>query len=429
MTPERSPGAAPADDYGFVAELRTPCYVYDPEVAIARYRQLKARLGTRLIVSLKANPNQDLLARSAHAYEDGVELASRGELDIVIGRIKAPRYLNNPSMDETLMRAGLASRCHFVLDNLDAVARFVPLAREARAGGAEVGRLLLRLNAGALAGAHSRANWHDHFGMTPNEAHQAVLALKAAGLPVAGLHVFSGPHSFARASAAAPDTLGLPDALAALARDLAGANGAALESLSLGGGFAEDAASHDASEANEADNANPADGAARPASGAGEDRHAEAFARYREAIAPLAGNWSLAHESGRAIFADCGLFVTRVVAVKHWADRSIAVCDGGLSHAFLLAQTEAVMKKLAAPVLVRQGRGSDGSGGGKPRGVPTFYVGSTCSRADVIGRDDHGTPPVPGDLAVFPRCGAYHRSYSMAHFLSHDAAHVYVRAA
>ncbi|MDR8093001.1 PLP-dependent decarboxylase, partial [Burkholderia gladioli] len=96
----------------------------------ARYRQLKARLGTRLIVSLKANQNQDMLARSAHAYEDGVELASRGELDIVIGRIKAPRYLHNPSMDETLMRAGLASRCHFVLDNLDAVARFVPLARE-----------------------------------------------------------------------------------------------------------------------------------------------------------------------------------------------------------------------------------------------------------------------------------------------------------
>jgi len=30
---------------------------------------------------------------------------------------------------------------------------------------------------------------------------------------------------------------------------------------------------------------------------------------------------------------------------------------------------------------------------------------------------------------VFERCGAYHRTYSMAHFLSHEAAHVYVRPA
>ena len=150
MTPERP--LPPAGDHAWIADLRTPCYVYEPEVAIARYRSLKARLGTRLIVSLKANPNQDMLARCAHAYEDGVELASRGELDAVIGRIKTPRYLNNPSMDEMFMRAGLASRCHFVLDNPDAVARFVPLAREAAAGGSTPGSVLLRVNAGALAG-------------------------------------------------------------------------------------------------------------------------------------------------------------------------------------------------------------------------------------------------------------------------------------
>jgi len=43
MTPERP--LPPAADYGWLADLRTPCYVYEPEVAIARYRSLKARLG------------------------------------------------------------------------------------------------------------------------------------------------------------------------------------------------------------------------------------------------------------------------------------------------------------------------------------------------------------------------------------------------
>ncbi|KVQ96062.1 pyridoxal-dependent decarboxylase [Burkholderia ubonensis] len=391
MTPDRL--LPSADDFAWVADLRTPCFVYEPEVAIARYRSLKARLGTRLIVSLKANPNQDLLARCAHAYEDGVELASRGELDAVIGRIKTPRYLNNPAMDEMFMRAGLASRCHFVLDNADAVARFVPLARETIAAGGTPGQILLRVNAGALAGDDARATWHDHFGMTPNEAHDATRTLAAAGLPVAGLHVFSGPHSFIRRDATQPDTLALPARLAALARDLAPANGAPLDALSLGGGFADD---------------HPGDAA---------------FERYAAVTAPLARDYALAHEAGRAIFADAGVFATRVVAVKPWHDRTIAVCDGGLSHAFLLAQTESVMRRLAAPALVRR------SPAPASRGVPTAYVGSTCSRADVIGRDDGAAPPRVGDIAVFARCGAYHRTYSMAHFLSHEAAHVYVRPA
>ena len=161
----------------------------------------------------------------------------------------------------------------------------------------------------------------------------------------------------------------LPERLAALARDLAPANGAPLASLSLGGGFADD---------------HPGDAA---------------FERYATALAPLAGQYALAHESGRAIFADAGVFATRVVAVKTWQDRTIAVCDGGLSHAFLLAQTESVMRRLAAPSLVRR------TAEPPVRGVPTIYVGSTCSRADVIGRDDTGAPPQVGDIAVFARCG------------------------
>ena len=49
MTPERP--LPPAGDHAWIADLRTPCYVYEPEVAIARYRSLKARLGTRLWAS------------------------------------------------------------------------------------------------------------------------------------------------------------------------------------------------------------------------------------------------------------------------------------------------------------------------------------------------------------------------------------------
>jgi diaminopimelate decarboxylase len=389
--------AAPADEW--LHGLKTPCYVFDPEVALERYRALKAALGTRLIVSLKANPNQDMLARCGHAYEDGVELASRGELDLVVGRIKAPKYLNNPSMNEELIRAGIASRCNFVLDNPDLVARFIPLARNALASGASPMKLLLRLNAGALAGEQARPHWHDHFGMTPHEAAVATAALAAAGMTLSGLHVFSGSHSFRRPGTSAPnalpDTVPLAGALAGLARELAPLNGQALESLSLGGGFPE------------------------------HEVEPDVFAAYRAALAPLAREFSLAHESGRAIFAGAGLFVTRVVSVKRWADRTVAVCDGGISHNFLLARTESMVKKLQAPRLVRQ-REPSGTAGRFP---PLMFAGSTCSRADVIGRSIGTAPPEPGDLAVFSHCGAYNRTYTVDGFLSHQPAHVYVKTA
>jgi len=393
--PAQDAAANTASADAWLHGLKTPCYVFDPEIALARYRNLKAQLGTRLIVSLKANPNQDMLVRCGHAYEDGIELASRGELDLVVGRIKAPKYVNNPSMNEEFIRAGIASRCNFVLDNPDLVARFIALIKPAIAAGATPGKLLLRLNAGALAGASARPLWHDHFGMTPQEARAATQALAAAGLTISGLHVFSGSHSFSRKDASAPDTLPLAGALAALARELAQPNRAALESLSLGGGFSEHG-----------------------------DRP-EVFAAYRDALAPLAREFSLAHESGRAIFADAGLFVTRVVAVKHWPERTVAVCDGGISHNFLLAKTESVVKQLQAPRLVRQGMPATGHS----RHAPVVYVGSTCSRADVIGRSTDTAPPEPGDLAVFSQCGAYNRTYTVDGFLSHQPAFVYVKPA
>ena len=47
----------------WLLDLKTPCYVFDPSAVLARYAHLRQCLGTPLIVSLKANPNLDLLIR------------------------------------------------------------------------------------------------------------------------------------------------------------------------------------------------------------------------------------------------------------------------------------------------------------------------------------------------------------------------------
>ncbi|HET9622070.1 MAG TPA: hypothetical protein VFP84_11930 [Kofleriaceae bacterium] len=366
-------------------DLETPCYVFDPQVVLAQYAALRGQLATKLIVSLKANAHPDLFVRCGHAFADGVELASIGELDVVVGRGTLPKYLNNPAMTDELMRAGLASRCHFVLDNEDSARRFAALAK-----GHTIASVTLRMNAAALAGSAARKEWHDHFGMTPHEAFAVAGQLAAAGIRVTGLHVFAGSHSFRAESA------DLALALGRFAEELAGPAGGALTFLNLGGGFSEKG--HDAA----------------------------AFAHHRERTAPLAARFELAHESGRAIFGAAGVFVTRVVAVKPWRDQVIAVCDGGMSHNFLLARTETVMKTWQAPRLVRV---SDSPSAASAGAQTTTFVGSTCSRADVIGKLVGAPPPAVGDRVVFEHCGAYNRTYTVSGFLSHKPAHVFIRQA
>ncbi|MFB3301760.1 PLP-dependent decarboxylase [Pseudomonas sp. AMR01] len=364
-------------------DLKTPCYVLDPTVVLARFADLRARLGTPLIVSLKANPNLDLLIRCGHAFTDGIELASIGELDIVAGRINAPKYVNNPSMDEVFMRAALASRCTFIIDSLEQAQRLIKVI-----GTHPAPNTVLRLNAGLLvaSGKHPA----DHFGMSQHDALLTAGALSQANVPVIGLHTFAGSNSFHSDDTGAAD---LAHALAAFALHIARLTGMPIEFLNVGGGFAD----HYASQPHK-------------------------FEAYRQRIAPLQRLFKVVHESGRGIFAGAGTFVTRVRSVKALGERYVAVCDGGLSHNFLLAKTESMLKKYATPrVLRRQPPPVDSAQ------LPIQFVGSTCSRADVIGWSDGvSAPPNVGDLVIFDNCGAYNQTYSVSGFLSQGSAHTYI---
>ncbi|MEN7431484.1 hypothetical protein VA599_12040 [Chromobacterium sp. TRC.1.1.SA] len=367
-------------------DVKTPGYVFDPSIALARYRRLRELLDTGLIVSLKANSNLELLIRCGHGFVDGVELASLGELDLAVGRIAATKYVNNPSMDETFMRAALASRCVFIIDSLGQAERLAGLM-----GKQPAPQTVLRLNAAELMPGRRREA-ADHFGMSPQEALLAAAALSRADIPVIGLHSFAGSHQF-RVDDSGGDSADLAHALAAFAADAAGATGAPIEFLNCGGGF-------------------------------GERFHDDeaAFAAYRERLAPLRRRFRLVHESGRGIFAGAGLFATRVRAVKTLGGRTVAVCDGGLSHNFLLARTESAIKKYARPRLLHRQPAADGAAV-----APVQYVGSTCSRADIIGwQPDAIAAPGVGDLVIFEQCGAYHPSYSVSGFLSLGAAGAYI---
>lgn len=363
-----------------LVRLGTPCYVFEPGRVLAEYASLKAALGTALTVSLKANPNPDLFVRCAHAFDDGVELASIGELNTVVGRSTVAKFVNTPAMDADLMAAALASRATLVLDSPQQVEMFYSL--QCRAAKSPV---VLRLSAAALAGNPAGIGPGDHFGMDPQDALAAIGHLGALGHRVRGLHVFAGSNTF--------DTWSplLATAMERLLPAVEVALGAPPEMINLGGGFPEDWRAHP-----------------------------QAFERYRHLLRGLAGKTRIYHEAGRAVFALAGRFVTQVLALKSVNGRAIAVCDGGLAQCFRLAQTERVIKRLARPHVVRMSEAA-----ATTLSSPLRIVGNTCSRADVIGELAPGTAIAPGDRLIFNGCGAY-STYSPVSFLSLRAPQTYL---
>ena len=294
------------------------------------------------------------------------------------------------------MRAALASRCIFIIDSLDQAQRLIRVI-----GKQATPQTLLRLNCAELAShldsrlanAAGRKDLADHFGMSRHDVLRTAAVLTAANVPIVGLHSFAGSYNF-RVDDSGADSTDLAFALAAFAPEVARVSGKPVTFLNFGGGFPENV-----------------------------DEQAASFDTYRQRIAGLHDNFKIVHESGRSIFVGAGSFVTQVRSVKILGERCIAVCDGGLSHNFLLAKTEVVLKKYAQPRLVR--RQPEAAMGDK---LPIQFVGSTCSRADVIGWLHTPTvPPVAGDVVVFDNCGAYNQTYSVSGFLSQQPAGAYIR--
>jgi diaminopimelate decarboxylase len=369
--------AAPADgsparrvaEFLLSEELDTPCYVYDAARAIQRYTALQAALGTGVLISVKANPNLELGYRLEHV-RSGLEVASWKELN---NWANSPNvFLNSPAVDRKLLRAGIGANVTFVIDEPRLLQEL-----SVAAGGRTIRPVLLRLNAVTLAGVGMRTGTAaDHFGMDWEGAREAVKLIRgsAGKIQLGGFHLFGGSYSFTRLgsaiAAAAPEMIARLETL----------YGAPLRAANLGGGFSEH----------------------------WED-DARAFAEYRKLLRAIPPHVTLYHESGRGIFAACGVFVTSVVRTKRVGARSVAACDGGIAQAFLLAQTENPFRRLRSPYIVRKT---------PPVGDPivTDLVGSSCNRADVIGRVD-GPALQPGDLCVFADCGAYYNTYTVAPFL------------
>lgn len=361
-------------------QIETPCYLYSVSKVAENYQRLKSNLGTELIYSMKANNNIDLLMRAAHHLTGGIEVASIGELNLVAGG-NSEKYINNPSADKKFLRAAVASKATVIVDNLEQLSILAEFV-----GKRPIKPVLLRLNSCVLQRFNPQAQKvrADHFGMDWDTACEAVEQCKETGLQLGGFHLFNGSYSFIKH---AFDTA---QAAIEIVDELQNRYGEALSFVNLGGGFAEQELGKDFD-----------------------------FIRYRQLLSQFPEHITLAHETGRGLMASCGYFATRVRYVKNIEHQRFAICDGGMNQNFLLARTENRLSKPKTPELVGDIE--------QRKTAACTYVGSSCSKDDIIGRqDEFACLPEPGDIAVFDNCGAYNASYTVTPFLKLPEAKIYI---
>ena len=365
----------------------TPCFIYSVSQFERNYQELKDALGTQLIYSMKSNSCLDLIVRCGHVFEDGIEIASIGELNSLASG-DGPRYINNPSADRNFIRAAIASKCTLVVDNLaqlSLIAEFV--------GKRPIKPIMLRLNHETLSefSPQSARIKPNHFGMDWQDTKKALEMCQASDIQVAGFHVFKGSQSF---PACAMDTVTASQKIIEAFEEILGYP---ISKVNLGGGF-----------------------------DAGWREYDFDFEQYRSVLNELPKHIQVLHESGRGIAASAGYYLTQVRYVKSVNEQHYAICDGGMAQNFLLAKTETPFRRYEVPIIIGENAdesASDNHDG--PQESSCLLVGTSCNKDDVIGVVKTQVLK-SGDLALFENCGAYNANYTVSPFLTLPPAQAYL---
>lgn len=342
----------------------TPVYVYSLRRILQNYRAISAAFRParpHVHFSMKANGTLAIIRALVNAGA-GIDAVSGGEI------YKAIRTGVDPSQ---IVFAGVgktAAEIRYALDvgvgwfNVENVQEARLIQQIATSLGRSQVRVALRYNPDVTANTHpSIATGHGaaKFGLTA-EAICYLLDRQAEfpALQMRGLHLHIGSNlkdTYATAQA-------LQQALA-LVRPYPN-----ITTLNLGGGMP--TAYH-------------------------PDESLPSFDDFARVILPVIGNYQLLLEPGRAVVADAGVLVTKVLYTKYQGGQRMAIIDASMTELIrpMLYQAHHEI----VPVHVEANA---------PR-FPTQVHGPVCETTDVMGRDVPLPDLEPDDLLAILTVGAY----------------------
>jgi len=371
---ESLPASAIADAVG------TPAYIYSSSTLRSHYDRFAAafaRLNPTICFSIKSCPNihiSRLLARQG----SGFDVVSGGELHRALRAGGDPSRIVFAGVGKTDAEISAALAARIALFNIESEAELENLSRLARSATASV-RAALRINPDVDAHTHRHTTTgtkETKFGIDIHRAAE-VFARHGRSSPVhlCGLHLHIGSPVFTVEPyvAAIRKTLDLIDQLAK--------SGFQIDTLDIGGGFG---AHYRAAEAPDA-------------------------AIYAEAIVPLLADrrLNIFIEPGRAIAANAGILLARVLYVKETAGRRFIITDAGMNDLIRPALYDAyhfIWPADPKPQFVPPTRAESLD---LPGTTPADVVGPVCETGDFLGRGRQLPPVQRGDLMAVFTAGAY----------------------
>lgn len=344
------------------AQVGTPTYVYSLKRALANLQRIRtafAALRPHIHYSAKANANLALLKTLIDAGA-GVDAVSAGEIYRALAAGAEPQHIVFAGVGKTPDELRYAVEQGVGWFNIENVAECALLNQYAAAQGRKV-RIALRLNPDVTANTHPYiATGHGaaKFGLTA-EVVQSLLASQAdyPQLDFAGIHLHIGSqlHDVEATVQAVQTALAIIEPYSNI------------RTINIGGGLP---VAYD------------------------PDTVLPDFTMFANALAPLLMNYEVILEPGRAIIADAGVLLTRVLYLKQQAGQNLVVVDASMAELIRPALYEAHHE--IVPVNAAEGELH-----------PVHVVGPVCESADVLGMNVMLPEIQVGDLLAILTAGAY----------------------
>jgi diaminopimelate decarboxylase len=364
------------------AEYGTPLYLYDQatmDASLAAYQAAFAVSypGKWGITYASKAFLCTAMAQWVEARGLWLDCTGQGELRVAAeARVSRQRTLvHGVNKSRADLEASLAQAGTLVVDNLDELAQLGQLAKNRRL----LPNLWLRLRPGVAVDTHAHRQTgpeDSKFGMSSQEAADAVRLCRRLGLPLTGLHLHQGSH-FHDPAPIGPALDRMLDLMAALRA----AEEWSPEAISPGGGWA--VAYHE-------------DELPQPPI----DQYVSFIARHLVAGCRSRGLElpAVYVEPGRSLVARAGVALYRIGTTKQSAGRRWLLMDGGLADNPRPALYGARYSALPVKEPLRPSAGS------------AWLAGPFCETGDVLIENLPMPDLRPGELVAVPVSGAYQLS-------------------
>jgi diaminopimelate decarboxylase len=351
------------------ASAGTPTYVYSRAALIRNYRRFQQALdGMRATICYAVKANANLAVVRAFAeLGAGADVVSLGEMRRALQAGVPARRIVFAGVGKTRAEMEAALDAGILQFNVESEDELKTLAALAAARG-DAAAVALRVNPDVDAKTHAKITTgrkENKFGI--DIAHVPALARAAAGMKGIVFHGLA-VHIGSQITDIAPFRRAF-ERMAELALKLK-AEGVPVARLDLGGGIGVDY----------------------------EGRGAISFADYARAVADTVGNLGceLVFEPGRALVADAGLLLTRVVRVKEGATRRFLITDAAMNDLVRPAMYNAYH-----PIRpVKEPRAGTEE-------TPVDVAGPICETGDQFAAQRPLPPVLAGELLAILKAGAY----------------------